>query len=70
MEKNVFGDHVFYSANLKLDLREETHKLPKPEVPLFKNLEHKLEKLIGLQNNIQSQNEEFLLCEKCRDGIF
>jgi len=57
-QKNVFGDHVFYSANLKLDLREETYKLPEPEVPLIKNLEHKLEKLVGLQNNIQSQNEE------------
>ncbi|WP_299114220.1 2-succinyl-5-enolpyruvyl-6-hydroxy-3-cyclohexene-1-carboxylic-acid synthase [uncultured Winogradskyella sp.] len=56
-QKNVYGEHVFYSANLKLDLREETQKQPKDEVPIFKNLENKFEKLLGLQNGIQSQNE-------------
>ena len=56
-QKNVYGEHVFYSANLKLDLREETQKQSKEEVPLFKNLENKFEKLLGLQNGIQSQNE-------------
>ncbi|ARV08776.1 2-succinyl-5-enolpyruvyl-6-hydroxy-3-cyclohexene-1-carboxylic-acid synthase [Winogradskyella sp. PC-19] len=57
-QKNVFGEHVFYSANLKLDLREETHKPPKEEVPIFKNLENKVEKILGLQDGIQSQNEK------------
>ncbi|MBT8244901.1 MAG: 2-succinyl-5-enolpyruvyl-6-hydroxy-3-cyclohexene-1-carboxylate synthase [Winogradskyella sp.] len=56
-QKNVYGEHVFYSANLKLDLREETQKAPKEEVPIFKNLENKVEKLLGLQEGIQSQNE-------------
>ncbi|RZN82900.1 MAG: 2-succinyl-5-enolpyruvyl-6-hydroxy-3-cyclohexene-1-carboxylate synthase [Winogradskyella sp.] len=56
-QKNVYDEHVFYSANLKLDLREETQKQSKEEVPLFKNLENKFEKLLGLQNGIQSQNE-------------
>lgn len=56
-QKNVYGEHVFYSVSLKLDLREETNKASKEDVPLFKNLENKGEKLLGLQKNIQSQNE-------------
>ncbi len=56
-QKNVYGEHVFYSANLKLDLREETDKKHKEDVLLFKNLENKAERLLGLQENIQSQNE-------------
>lgn len=56
-QKNVYGEHVFYSANLKLDLRDETYRPPKEEVPIFKNLENKVEKILGLQDGIQSQNE-------------
>ncbi|SHH48162.1 2-succinyl-5-enolpyruvyl-6-hydroxy-3-cyclohexene-1-carboxylic-acid synthase [Winogradskyella jejuensis] len=56
-QKNVYGEHVFYNANLKLDLREEAQQPQKEDVPLFKNLENKVEKLLGLQNGIQAQNE-------------
>jgi len=56
-QKNVYGDHVFYSANLKLDLLKETHKASKEEVPIFNNLANKVEKFLGLQDGIQSQNE-------------
>lgn len=56
-QKNVYGDHVLYSANLKLDLGDE-HKLSsEADIPIFKSLENKLERFLGLQKDIQSYNE-------------
>ncbi len=56
-QKNVFENHILYSANLKLDLKDE-YKLPENEdLPIFKNLEGKLERFLGLQQDIQSFNE-------------
>ncbi|WP_033958023.1 2-succinyl-5-enolpyruvyl-6-hydroxy-3-cyclohexene-1-carboxylic-acid synthase [Psychroserpens jangbogonensis] len=56
-QKNVFENHILYSANLKLDLKDE-NKLPqKEELPIFKSLENKLERMLGLQQGIQSFNE-------------
>jgi len=54
-QKNIFENHILYSANLKLDLDEE--KEVEIEVPIFKNLENKLETLLGLKQGIQDYNE-------------
>ncbi|MBD0831807.1 2-succinyl-5-enolpyruvyl-6-hydroxy-3-cyclohexene-1-carboxylate synthase [Aestuariibaculum sediminum] len=57
-QKNVFDNHILYSANLKLDLKDE-HNLPgNEELPIFKNFEDRLERFLGLQKDIQSYNEE------------
>jgi 2-succinyl-5-enolpyruvyl-6-hydroxy-3-cyclohexene-1-carboxylate synthase len=56
-QKNVYGEHVVYNANLKLDLKAEEKVNQEEELPIFKNLENKLERFLGLQKGIQSYNE-------------
>ncbi|WP_456441610.1 2-succinyl-5-enolpyruvyl-6-hydroxy-3-cyclohexene-1-carboxylic-acid synthase [Psychroserpens sp.] len=56
-QKNVFENHILYSANLKLDLKDENNGSQKEELPIFKSLENKLERILGLQQGIQSFNE-------------
>ena len=56
-QKNVYGEHVFYSANLKLDLKDEQKIASGEEVPMFKNLESKFERFLGFQKDIQTYNE-------------
>jgi 2-succinyl-5-enolpyruvyl-6-hydroxy-3-cyclohexene-1-carboxylate synthase len=57
-QKNVYGDHVHYSANLRLDLKDDFESSREKELPIFKNLENKIERILGLQKDIQSLNEE------------
>ncbi|TWO32769.1 2-succinyl-5-enolpyruvyl-6-hydroxy-3-cyclohexene-1-carboxylic-acid synthase [Seonamhaeicola sediminis] len=55
-QPNVFENHILYSANLKLDLKEaetEAHEA----LPIFKSLENKVETLLGLKQSIQEFNE-------------
>ena len=54
-QKNVFENHILYSANLKLDLDEAKNDIAE-EIPIFKNLENKLETLLGLKKSIQDFN--------------
>ena len=56
-QKNVYYNHILYSANLKLDLRKDNHS-QNEDLPIFKNLENKLERFLGLQQGIQEHNEE------------
>lgn len=56
-QKNVYGEHVVYSANLKLDLKESANRASKNELPIFKSIENKLELFLGLQKDIQTYNE-------------
>lgn len=56
-QKNVFENHILYSSNLKLDL-DENQKAEEEELPIFKNLENKLETLLGLKQSIQDFNAE------------
>lgn len=56
-QKNVYGEHVLYSANLKLDLKNETPIDKEEELPIFRNIENKLEHFLGLQKDIQTYNE-------------
>ena len=46
-----------YNANLKLDLKDEQSKSEESELPIFKSIENKLERFLGLQKDIQSYNE-------------
>ncbi|MFI1744179.1 2-succinyl-5-enolpyruvyl-6-hydroxy-3-cyclohexene-1-carboxylate synthase [Thalassobellus sediminis] len=57
-QKNVFKNHILYSANLKLDLKDEKNIPGNEELPIIKNLEDKLERFLGLQKDIQTFNEE------------
>jgi 2-succinyl-5-enolpyruvyl-6-hydroxy-3-cyclohexene-1-carboxylate synthase len=56
-QKNVFENHILYAANLKLDLKDEKNVPEHEELPIFKNLENKFERLLGLQKDIQTHNE-------------
>jgi 2-succinyl-5-enolpyruvyl-6-hydroxy-3-cyclohexene-1-carboxylate synthase len=56
-QKNVYGDHVLYSTNLKLDIKEDANLLEGDELPIFKSLENKLERFLGIQKDIQTFNE-------------
>ncbi|WP_299113245.1 2-succinyl-5-enolpyruvyl-6-hydroxy-3-cyclohexene-1-carboxylic-acid synthase [uncultured Winogradskyella sp.] len=55
-QKNVYGEHVMYNTNLKLDLKEEANN-DEDELPIMKSIENKLEHFLGLQQDIQSYNE-------------
>lgn len=57
-QKNVFENHILYSANLKLDLKDEKNVPVYEELPIMKNLESKLERFLGLQKDIQEHNEQ------------
>jgi len=59
-QKNVYENHILYSANLKLDLKDESRNSEKEELPIFKSIENKLERFLGLQQGIQTYNEEEL----------
>lgn len=56
-QKNVFKNHILYSADLKQDINKDQDLLKDDELQIFKNIENKLEKLLGLQQNIQEENE-------------
>ena len=57
-QKYVFENHVLYSANLKLDLKADKNSPEEEELPIFKSLENKFERFLGLQKDIQTHNEE------------
>ncbi|WP_179335995.1 2-succinyl-5-enolpyruvyl-6-hydroxy-3-cyclohexene-1-carboxylic-acid synthase [Winogradskyella costae] len=56
-QKNVYGEHVLYSANLKLDLKEGENAHTDNERAILKSIENKLERFLGLQKDIQTHNE-------------
>ena len=56
-QKNVYDNHILYSANLKLDLKDEKNIPGNEDLPIIKNLESKLERFLGLQKDIQEHNE-------------
>ncbi|BAO77606.1 2-succinyl-5-enolpyruvyl-6-hydroxy-3-cyclohexene-1-carboxylic-acid synthase [Winogradskyella sp. PG-2] len=56
-QKNVYGEHVLYNANLKLDLKNKENENEEDELPIFKSIENKLEQFLGLQKSIQEYNE-------------
>ncbi|WP_204345330.1 2-succinyl-5-enolpyruvyl-6-hydroxy-3-cyclohexene-1-carboxylic-acid synthase [Psychroserpens algicola] len=59
-QKDVFENHIIYSANLKLDLKDENRIPEREELPIFKSIENRLERFLGLQQGIQSYNEDEL----------
>ncbi|MEC3908753.1 thiamine pyrophosphate-binding protein [Tamlana sp. 2201CG12-4] len=59
-QKHVFENHILFSANLKLDIKEAKNTLEGEDLPILKNLENKVERLLGLQKDIQTYNEEYI----------
>ena len=59
-QKNIYENHILYSANLKLDLKKEQLSSEKEELSIIKSLENKIEHFLGLQEDIQSYNEKEL----------
>lgn len=57
-QEEIFRNHILYSANLKQDVRIDNGFSQKNEPAILKNIENKLEKLLGLQQNIQNQNNQ------------
>ncbi|OBQ56593.1 2-succinyl-5-enolpyruvyl-6-hydroxy-3-cyclohexene-1-carboxylate synthase [Tamlana sp. s12] len=57
-QKNVFDSHTLFSTDLKLDLKDEKHIHSNEDVPVLVKVEDRFERLLGLQKNIQSYNEE------------
>jgi 2-succinyl-5-enolpyruvyl-6-hydroxy-3-cyclohexene-1-carboxylate synthase len=56
-QQNVFQNHILFSANLRQDIREINGFSKYVEPAIFKSIESKLERLLGLQQSIQKQNE-------------
>ncbi|WP_179349230.1 2-succinyl-5-enolpyruvyl-6-hydroxy-3-cyclohexene-1-carboxylic-acid synthase [Winogradskyella pacifica] len=56
-QKNVYGEHVVYNANLKSDLKEGENAHTDSERAILKSIENKLERFLGLQKDIQTHNE-------------
>jgi len=57
-QKDIFKNHILLSTNLKLDLKGEKEVPAQEDLPILKNLEDKFERLLGLQKDIQTYNEE------------
>jgi 2-succinyl-5-enolpyruvyl-6-hydroxy-3-cyclohexene-1-carboxylate synthase len=55
-QNDVYGKHVVYSVNLKEDLVEK-NQFVNDEPTIIKSIENRFEKYIGLQENIQNENE-------------
>jgi len=58
-QKDVYKNHILYSANLKLDIKN----LPKTsgdddEPAIIKSIENKLERFLGIKQALQEENEE------------
>ena len=59
-QKNVYGNHILYSANLKLDISQKKNRIieKEEELPIFKSIENKLEHLLEMQTTTQKENEK------------
>lgn len=57
-QQNIYKNHILYSANLKLDLKDEKNTPSNNELPILKSLENKFERFLGLQKDIQDYNQK------------
>ena len=56
-QKNVYGSHILYEANLKDELRGDV-VVTEDEPTIIKSIENKLEKFLGLKQSIEDYNSE------------
>jgi 2-succinyl-5-enolpyruvyl-6-hydroxy-3-cyclohexene-1-carboxylate synthase len=56
-QNDVFANHILYSTQLKLDIKDDKNVLEHEELPIFKSMEDKLERFLGIQKDIQTFNE-------------
>ncbi|RSK38604.1 2-succinyl-5-enolpyruvyl-6-hydroxy-3-cyclohexene-1-carboxylate synthase [Mangrovimonas spongiae] len=57
-QPEVYKNHILYSANLKLDLEDTPKRKSDDEPIIIKNIENRLERFLGLKQEIQKENEE------------
>jgi len=56
-QKEVFKNHILFSANLKLNLDDSIKNLNTHEPKIIKSIENKLERFLGINQDIQVANE-------------
>lgn len=56
-QKEVFKNHILFSANLKLDIDSNFKSKDDEEPAIIKSLENKLERILGLKQEVQLENE-------------
>jgi len=56
-QEHVYKNHILYSANLKLDFGAKPKYLQGEEPAIMKSIEHKLERFLGIKQEIQEANE-------------
>lgn len=59
-QHDVYRNHIIHSANLKLDIKDELNIPDTEDIPVLRNIEDKLERMLGLQKDIQTHNENEL----------
>lgn len=57
-QKNVYNNHILYSANLKQDINHKKNTAANKELPIIKNVNHKPKHVLESQKNIQEYNEK------------
>lgn len=57
-QPEVYKNHILYSANLKLDLEHIPKRKDEDEPAIIKNIENRLERFLGIKQEIQKANEE------------
>lgn len=55
-QENVYENHILYSANLKVSSEKKPKHLDETEPAIIKNIESKLERLLGLKQAIHEEN--------------
>ncbi len=56
-QKDVFKNHILYSANLKLNIDDTFKNNDDDEPAIIKSLENKLERFLGIKQELQQENE-------------
>ncbi|MEJ2113728.1 MAG: 2-succinyl-5-enolpyruvyl-6-hydroxy-3-cyclohexene-1-carboxylic-acid synthase, partial [Flavobacteriaceae bacterium] len=57
-QPNVFKNHILYSANLKQNLENIPKNANDDEPAIIKSIENKLERFLGIKQQIKEENEE------------
>jgi len=56
-QSDVYKNHILYAANLKQDLKDVSKSSRDDEPGIIKNLENKVERFLGIKQEIQEANE-------------
>ncbi|WP_223034240.1 2-succinyl-5-enolpyruvyl-6-hydroxy-3-cyclohexene-1-carboxylate synthase [Hanstruepera marina] len=56
-QKDVYKNHILYSANLKLNIDNSFSDQDDDEPAIIKNIENKIERFLGIKQELQQENE-------------